>query len=80
MADEIKRDYTPSWALPVLITEPGTYVTRCGEQVVIEDVATSRHSLCWGRYASGVREHWHPTGRIFNSSLLSDNDIVSKAP
>ena len=64
-------------SFPVIITEPGQYVTRSGEVVVIEDGSDFHWKR--GRYPNGVRESWHRSGRIF-SGQETPNDIVGPAP
>jgi hypothetical protein len=64
-----------SFKLPRLITEPGQYLSRCGEIITITDV-TDKYAF--GTYPNGVKEHWDLTGRIwFNKEC--DNDIIEKA-
>lgn len=66
------------WQLPTLITEPGTYLTRAGETVVVSTILPpGRLFRCLGEYTGGVKERWHVTGRVF-SRRISANDIVSK--
>lgn len=69
--------------LPVVITEPGDYITRSGERVTITRVSgvSDRHDHgCWGRYLpDGPDDSWHKSGRLY-FSMTSGNDIISKAP
>lgn len=61
---------------PVIITEPGQYVTRCGETVTI--TVLSRKDA-WGHYSNGVEERWDVSGILLHFSE-SANDIMAKAP
>lgn len=65
--------------LPVVVDEPGDYVTRCGETVTVSK-ASSRHDFgCVGTYANcGTEDRWHKSGRL-QAGRESNNDIVSKA-
>lgn len=65
--------------LPVVIDEPGEYITRCGETVTIRK-ASSRHDFgCNGTYDNcGTDESWHKSGRL-QATRESNNDIVAKA-
>lgn len=61
--------------LPVIIREPGKYVTRNGQTVIIEEVS-SRHDFgCRGSYDGIIPEQWHKSGRLYKG-VLSNNDIV----
>ncbi len=64
--------------LPVVISEPGEYLTRGGERVTIEQAST-RHSFgCVGGYADcGTQDRWHKSGRLY-AGTESRNDIVSR--
>jgi hypothetical protein len=61
-------------ALPIVITEPGKYRTRCGEIVTIETV---RQYDASGRYSNQIPDTWDLSGRLYPSTL-SDNDIIRK--
>lgn len=76
---KIPRPYF-SAALPIIITEPGKYITRSGEVVEVLEISTSRRSMysAHGVYSDGVREAWHKSGRIF-PTIDTVNDIVKKA-
>lgn len=64
--------------LPNVIEQPGQYITRGGEVVTV-DAASSRHDFkCKGRYANGVHDCWHKSGRLYFGAL-SKNDIVRPA-
>lgn len=70
--------FAPLVTKPVVITGAGRYRTRCGEVVVVNDApAGIRHHAfdCFGRYATGEREQWHRSGRLYASRECS-NDIV----
>jgi hypothetical protein len=68
--------FAPLVLLPVVVTAPGRYLTRCGEQVLVRR-ASSRHDFgCAGEYACGTREAWHRSGRLY-AGIVSRNDIVS---
>lgn len=60
---------------PAIITRPGRYRTRDGE--IVEIATTSgRHDFgCRGRYASGVPDSWHRSGRLYATSECL-NDLV----
>ncbi len=73
--DKILPPYFPA-TLPVIITEPGIYLTRCGERVAVTYVAGHR---AYGNYACGIKESWHKSGRLFPSTA-STNDIVGPEP
>jgi len=62
--------------LPTIITEPGSYRTRCGEIVTIHAVSTRHYFECEGVYPNGMREEWHKTGRLYATSPCK-NDIVA---
>jgi len=64
---------------PTIIDEPGEYLTRCGETVLIEHVSSSPVRFdCTGLYAGdGKSDCWHRSGRIF-AGTESANDIVEK--
>lgn len=72
-------DFAGFVALPVVIDSPGRYLTRSGEAIEIKH-ASLRHDFgCRGRYTTGQTDKWHKSGRLY-FSILSDNDIVAKAP
>lgn len=61
--------------LPIVVTQPGQYVTRCGEVVFI-DTATLKHNFgCRGSYSTGQTEGWHRSGRLYFGQKCQ-NDIV----
>lgn len=64
-------------SFPVIITEPGQYVTRSGELVEVRDVSNVHWK--YGKYPTGQNECWHRSGRIF-SGQETPNDIVGPAP
>ncbi len=63
---------------PVVITSPGLYQTRSGEIVTVEEVSGRHDFGCRGRYAQGIREGWHKSGRLY-ANVESGNDIVGAA-
>ncbi|MFL1449187.1 hypothetical protein ACI77O_12400 [Pseudomonas tritici] len=65
--------------LPVVITEPGEYLTRCGDTVTVATVS-DRHDLNnKGSYnACGTDDSWHKSGRILGSRETA-NDIICRA-
>lgn len=63
--------------LPIIVIEPGQYVTRAGETIVITAVSMRHDFGCKGTYPNGIHESWHRSGRIFTGQECS-NDIVSK--
>jgi len=63
-----------SATLPVIVAQPGAYLTRCGERVTVTAVSGRYAS---GTYANGVKECWHKSGRLFPITD-SDNDIISR--
>ena len=69
--------YAALVVLPVVIFQPGEYITRCGEKVTVVTMGGAS-SKCKGSYPCAIPEAWHRSGRIY-SGMLSDNDIVSKA-
>lgn len=70
--------FAPLVTLPTVITEPGEYVTRCGELITIHK-ASSRHCFgCHGVYQNGIVESWHHSGRIL-ADRETANDIVRSA-
>jgi hypothetical protein len=73
-----KAYWAPFVTLPVIITEPGEYITRGGEKVIVESVSTKHDFDCLGTYSTGQSEGWHKSGRLF-AGRTSQNDIVSKA-
>lgn len=75
-----KAYFLPLVNLPVIIDEPGKYVTRCGDVVTVTKVS-SRHDInCHGYYGERykTKERWHKSGRLY-ATTESFNDIVSKA-
>ena len=69
--------FAPLVTRPVIITEPGTYITRCGERVTIETVSTRHDFGCRGVYSNGIVERWHKSGRIF-AGVETQNDIIRR--
>lgn len=64
--------------LPVIIDEPGTYETRCGEKVEIFRIVSGVVFACQGGYAKdGTFDGWHKSGRLYYG-IECDNDIVKK--
>lgn len=61
--------------LPVVITQPGQYRTRCGEVVSVERSSSKHNFGCQGRYSSGQTENWHRSGRLYFGQHCQ-NDIV----
>jgi len=70
--------WAPFVTFPVIITEPGEYITRGGERVKVASVSTKHDFDCLGTYSTGQSEGWHKSGRLF-AGRTSNNDIVSKA-
>lgn len=68
---------SPLMSLPKIITEPGKYLTRCGDLVVVNTIGHVAKFSCAGSYSNGVKESWHRSGRLF-ANVISDNDIVTK--
>jgi len=69
--------YSP--LLPVIVDEPGNYMTRAGEVVHIYQTGKSAtYALNFGNYPNGVDESWHQSGRIF-CGRECNNDIIGKA-
>lgn len=76
-----KAYFLPLVSLPVIIDEPGKYVTRCGDVVTINIVSVKHDFGCYGSYGvgdNGAGESWHKSGRLFATSK-SLYDIVGKA-
>jgi hypothetical protein len=69
--------FAPLVLLQEVITQPGNYVTRCGETVKVETASRKHQFACHGSYPNGISESWHRSGRIL-ASRETDNDIVSK--
>ena len=67
--------FAPLVALPTIIREPGTYRTRCGDEVTIEIVSTGHNFHCRGVYPNGQWENWHKSGRLY-AGVESANDVV----
>lgn len=67
--------FTPLVLKPIVIAEPGVYVTRCGEPVIVRAVSRRHNFGCVGHYLNGVAERWHKSGRIFAGTETA-NDIV----
>jgi hypothetical protein len=71
--------FYPLIFVPVVITAPGKYLTRCGETVTVEVVSTKHDFGCTGFYdKEGIKERWHKSGRIF-AGQETQNDIISAA-
>jgi predicted nucleic acid-binding protein len=71
--------FIPLFTLPVIINEPGEYLTRGGDRVTIDRASTRHDYGCVGSYvACGTAEKWHKSGRILATSETS-NDVVCKA-
>lgn len=77
--------FAPLVVLPRIVTEPGPYVTRQGEEVAVESIreAIDGSRLWWGfgcrgEYSNGIAESWHTSGRIRATSETA-NDIVRRA-
>ncbi len=62
--------------LPVIITAPGKYLTRCGEIVEITNTDARGQLGCAGTYPCGLKDRWNKSGRLYYSTL-SSNDIIS---
>ena len=70
--------FIPLFYLPTIVVEPGHYLPRAGERVLVERVSSRHDFNCTGRYAScGTAERWHKTGRIMATSE-TPNDIVKR--
>lgn len=73
--------FAPLVILPTVITEPGKYVTRCGETVTIER-SSAKHDFgnrgFYGSTDERITEGWHRSGRV-SASRESNNDVVSRA-
>lgn len=68
--------FAPLVLLPTVIKAPGQYLTRAGDLVTI-DRTSQRHDFgCVGRYADGIGEQWHRSGRIYASTATA-NDIIA---
>lgn len=75
MTRDSRSWFTGLAVLSTVITVPGNYITRNGEQVTITE-ATSRHEFqCHGFYPNGVAERWHKSGRLLFGQE-QQNDIV----
>lgn len=61
--------------LPVVVSQPGKYETRCGEVVEVYAIDSRYPHLVHGHYPSGIQESWHESGRIF-AGRETDNDII----
>lgn len=70
--------FAPLVTKPIVITQPGQYITRGGETVTVT-AASWRHDFgCVGTYSDGVAERWHRSGRIL-ATRETRNDIVKEA-
>lgn len=65
--------------LPTIIDEPGRYLTRNGEIVVIAKIDRSYGAsyAAHGSYPNKVEDRWDVSGRLY-PSMLSNNDIIQK--
>jgi hypothetical protein len=72
-----KAYYASLVCLPIVITEPGEYLTRGGETVTITKTSARNDHGCAGKYETGTPENWHRSGRIY-FGMESQNDIVSR--
>lgn len=73
--------FAPLVLLPIVVTEPGKYITRCGDTVLIEQTSGRHDFGNRGFYdATGERitDSWHRSGRV-NASRESNNDLVARA-
>lgn len=70
--------YAPLVCKPIVIEQPGRYVTRGGEIVTVHAVSTRNDHGCKGIYSTGQLDGWHRSGRIY-AGMLSQNDIVARA-
>jgi len=73
--------FAPLVLPPVVITEPGQYLTRSGERVTVESTSQKHDFGNRGYYGSAdnrIAESWHRSGRV-SASRESNNDIVSRA-
>lgn len=73
--------FAPLVLLPIVITEPGKYITRCGETVLIEHTSEKHDFGNRGFYSDTderIAERWHRSGRT-NASRESNNDVVARA-
>lgn len=63
--------------LPVIITEPGKYLTRKGE--VVDILTTTRRSVykCGGNFSCGTYDYWMDNGRRW-PSRENDHDVVGR--
>lgn len=72
--------FAPLVTLPTIITEPGQYITRCGETVTI-DRTSSKHDFgnigFYGIDEATITECWHRSGRI-NATRETNNDVVGR--
>lgn len=83
----IPEGYLGFICLPELITGNGTYKTRCGELVIIDQCPEMplMDGLDVGGYytvnppgvTTPIRDHWNRSGRMWRG-LYCDNDIVEK--
>lgn len=64
--------------LQTVITAPGRYVTRSGEEVVVAKVSDNHDFGCRGAYSGGATEGWHKSGRLYFGKTCN-NDIVRAA-
>lgn len=67
----------PLMPLPRIITEPGKYLTRSGDLVVVYSIGSVLEFTCNGSYPDGIREYWHVSGRLY-ANVKTSNDIVEK--
>lgn len=68
--------------LPVVIDGPGSYLTRGGDVVTVEQISSGLgfgyQNRAVGRYSNGTVEFWSCRGGRVLPYYLSRNDIVSK--
>ena len=69
--------YAPLVLLPIIIVDPGLYVTRSDAVVSIPKVSKRNDHGCIGLYQDGIREHWHRSGRIY-AGIETANDVVRR--
>ena len=75
----MKTTFASLVTLPIIITEPGEYITRRGETVTIDTVTSKQSFGCTGNYSNGgvIDERWHKSGRLYLHAK-SDNDIIKR--
>jgi hypothetical protein len=73
--------FVPLVPLPIVISEPGDYITRCGELVTVEQASRKNDFGNVGYYGATeeqITERWHRSGRV-SATRESVNDVVSRA-